>query len=182
MKSVMLPIAMILAITPPSCGAAQSAGASQAAAEQCIHVTNTFRFEVAAPMDRVSPLFGPEAERKWAGKHWQPVFLYPVPGSDVPGAVWTVKHGPFDSIWINTLFDVPGGHMQYVAVIVGHLAMTVDVRVKAIAPLRTSVEVTYTRTALVPSENDDVRSLGEDDRASGPDWQRRVESVLGISK
>ena len=124
----------------------------------------------------------PEAERRWAGKHWQPEFLYPIPGDDVPEVVWTVKHGPFDSIWVNTLLDVPGDHMQYVSVIVGHLIMTVDVRVKSMAPSRTGVDVTYDRTALAPSSNDEVRALGEEDGVSGPDWQRRVESALDLAK
>jgi hypothetical protein len=175
-------MALMLTLALTNSGAAQSAETLQSSTVQCVHVSNTTRFEVAAPLDRVSPLFGPEAERRWAGKHWQPEFLYPIPGDDVPGAVWTVKHGPFDSIWVNTLFDVPGGHMQYVSVIVGHLIMTVDVRVKSMTPSRTGVEVTYTRTALMPSANAEVRALGEEDRASGPDWQRRVESALEASK
>jgi hypothetical protein len=34
----------------------------------------------------------------------------------------------------------------------------------------------------MPSANDEVRALGEEDRASGPDWQRRVESALEATK
>ena len=149
---------------------------------QNLHVVNTFRFEVAAPMQRVAPLFAPEAERSWAGEDWNPVFLYPQPGRDVPGAVWTVKHGPFNSVWVNTLFDVLGARMQYVAIIGDHIAQTVDVRVAALSPSRTSVEVTYARTALAPSANADVLALGERDRTSGPDWQRGIESALGLAK
>jgi hypothetical protein len=154
---------------------------SRAPAEH-LHVVNTFRFEVAASMERVAPLFGPEAERSWAGEHWRPVFVYPQPGRDVPGAVWTVKHGPFNSIWVNTLFDVPGGRMQYVAIIGEQLALTVDVHVAAMSPSRTAVEVTYARTALDPSANADVQALGESDRTSGPEWQRGIESSLGLEK
>jgi hypothetical protein len=159
-----------------------SAPAQPAGAALHLHVVNTFRFEVAAPMERVAPLFAPEAERSWAGEHWRPVFLYPQPGRDVPGAVWTIKHGPFNSVWVNTLFDVRGGRMQYVALIADHLVTTVDVCVTRLASSYTAVEVTYTRTALVPSANEDVRALGESDRASGPDWQRSIESALGLTK
>ena len=147
-----------------------------------VHVVNSFRFEVAASMERVAPLFAPEAERSWAGEHRKPVFLYPQPGRDVQGAVWTIKHGPLNSVWVNTLFDVPGGRMQYVAIVGDHLVMTVDVRVTALASSRTAVEVTYTRTALDPAANEDVRALGENDRMSGPEWQRGIESALGLAK
>jgi hypothetical protein len=150
------------------------------AAESNAHVVSTFRFEVAAPMARVAPLFAPEAERSWAGEHWNPAFAYPQPGADVQGAVWKIKHGPVDSVWVNTLFDVPGGRMQYVAVVGNHFAMTVDVLVTALAEQRTAVEVTYARTALDPSANQHVVELGDRDRESGPEWQRSLETALGL--
>jgi hypothetical protein len=104
-----------------------------------LHVVNKFRFEVAASMQRVAPLFAPEAERSWEGKDRNPVFLYPQPSRDVPSAVWTVKHGPLiNSVWVNTLLDVPGGRMQYVAIIGDHLAQTVDVHVTALGRSRTA--------------------------------------------
>ena len=151
-------------------------------ADEHVHVRNTFRFEVAAPMARVAPLFGPEAERSWAGKHWDPVFLYPSPGRDVEGAVFRVKRGPLDSLWVNTLFDVPGGRMQYVSVVPDQVATTVDVRVTALSSSRTSIEVIYARTALNSAANDEVRQLGANDRGSGPEWQRGVETALGLIK
>lgn len=176
---------LILALTTMSINhttAQSSAPALSPGPSEHLHVVNTFRFEVAAPMEQVAPLFAPEAERSWAGEHWKPVFLYPEPGRDVAGAVWTVKHGSINSVWVNTLFDVPGGRMQYVAILGDHLVMTVDVHVTALASSRTAVEVTYTRTALDPSANGDVRALGESDRASGPDWQHSIESALGLAK
>jgi hypothetical protein len=105
------------------------------------HVTNSFDFEIAAPFARLAPLFGPEAERAWAGEHWDPVFLYPQP----------VK-----------------------------LATTIDVSLHAIDPTHTAVHVTYTRTALDPTVNDDVRARGEDDRNSGPEWKRGLEACLHL--
>lgn len=144
------------------------------------HVVNTFRFVIAAPMAQVAPLFAPEAERRWAGEDWKPVFAYPQPGRDVQGAVWTIRHGSVESVWINTLFDVAGGRMQYVAVAGNHFAMTVDVHVTALQERRTAVEVTYARTALDRSANQHVVELGQRDRESGPEWQHGVETALGL--
>jgi hypothetical protein len=146
-------LAMALTMMSSNSSPAQisAPGPPQGTAEH-LHVVNTFRFEVAASMQRVAPLFAPKAERSWAGEDWNSVFQYPQPGRDVPGAVWTVKHGPFNSVWGNTLFDVPGGRMQYVAVIGDHLVQTVDVHVTALGLSRTAVEVTYALRRLPPRQ------------------------------
>lgn len=59
-----------------------------------VHAIDTFRFQLAAPLGRVAPLFGPEGERCWAGKHWNPQFLHPQPARDTEGAVFTVPQLP----------------------------------------------------------------------------------------
>ena len=184
MKTNLISMLFILAalLNNTRAEAQTSASESSSDKEEHVHVMNTFRFEVAAPMASVAPLFGPEAERSWAGQHWDPIFLFPAPGRDVEGAVFRVKRGPLESIWVNTRFDVPGGHMQYVSVVPDHVATTVDVRVTALSSSRTSVEVTYARTALNPSANNEVRQLGTNDRGSGPEWQHGVETALRLTK
>jgi hypothetical protein len=145
-----------------------------------IHVSNSFDFEIAAPFARLAPLFGPEAERAWAGEHWNPVFLYPQPARDVQGAVFTIQHGPHTAIWVNTLFDLANGRMQYVYVIPERLVTTIDVSLRAVDSAHTAVHVTYVRTALDPSFNDEVASRGNDDRNSGPEWKRSLETCLHL--
>lgn len=142
------------------------------------HVSNSFRVIVPAPLNRAATLFGPEAERCWAGDHWKPEFLYPQPGKDIQGAVFTVQHGPHKSIWINTLFDLANGRMQYVSFIPGVLIFTVDVHLTSINASTTRVDVTYTRTALDALANDEVQSLGDRDRESGPNWQKAIQACL----
>ncbi len=142
------------------------------------HVTNTFHLVVRAPLSRAARLFGPDGERCWAGPHWNPEFLYPQPGKDIQGAVFTVQHGPHNSVWVNTLFDPAGGRMQYVSFIPDKLVSTVDVRLTSLDPSSTSVEVTYARTALNVSANDDVQAMGKRDGESGPEWQQAIEKCL----
>ncbi|HUE43994.1 MAG TPA: hypothetical protein VMP12_10530 [Candidatus Sulfotelmatobacter sp.] len=155
---------------------------SPSATPENAHVVSTFSFDVAAPIAKVAPLFAPEAERSWAGEHWNPVFAHPQPGRDIEGAVFTVKHGPFNSVWVNTVFNIESGRMQYVAVVADKFAMTVDVQVTAMDPDHARVKVTYTRTALDPLLNEDVKSMAKDDKASGPDWQHGIESALGLER
>ena len=174
-------IAMLLAFAAMlACAVTSSAQNPQPAAPQNAHVVNSFTFEIAAPMKRVAPLFAPEAERSWAGADWNPGFAYPQPGRDIAGAVFTTKHGPFNAVWVNTIFNVEAGRMQYVAVVPDKFAMTVDVQVTAAAANRTAVKVTYTRTALNPQLNDHIKELGEQDKSSGPEWRHGVEAALGL--
>jgi hypothetical protein len=106
--------------------------ATTPAADLPAHVSNSFQFVVRAPLHRAAPLFGPEGERCWAGQHWNPEFLYPQPGEDVQGAVFTVQHGPHTSVWVNTIFDPAGGRMQYASFAPERLVFTVDVQLTAL--------------------------------------------------
>jgi hypothetical protein len=144
------------------------------------HVSNSFQFVVGAPLIRTAALFGPEGERCWAGQHWNPEFLYPQPGKDIQGAVFTVQHGPHTSVWVNTIFDPAAGRMQYVAFIPEALVSTVDVRLSPHDAASTRVEVTYVRTALNLAANEDVQAMGKSDAQSGPDWQQAIEKCLAV--
>jgi hypothetical protein len=143
-----------------------------------VHVSNSFRLIVQAPLSRAAILFGPDGERCWAGDRWNPEFLYPQPGMDVQGAVFTVAHGPHKSVWVNTLFDTAGGRMQYVSFIPDTVVSTIDVRLTPVDPSSTRVDVTYVRTALDVAANDDVEAMGKRDRDSGPEWQEAIANCL----
>ena len=142
------------------------------------HVSNHFHFLVHATLSSVVPLFGPDGERSWAGDEWNPEFLYPQPGKDILGAVFTVQQGHHKSVWINTLFDVARGRMQYVSFVADAMVSTVDVQLTAVDPLTTSVEVRYVRTALNASANDEVQGLGKSDRQRGRHWQDAIDTYL----
>jgi hypothetical protein len=144
------------------------------------HAISRFRFTVAAPFARVAPQFGPEAERAWGDAQWNPQFIYPQPGRDIAGAVFTVPHGRSNSIWVNTNYDPVGGRMQYVYVIANAMVCVIDVHVTSIDPMHTAVDVIYTRTALSAEHNEVIAHLAQKDDQSGPVWQRYVEHALGM--
>lgn len=171
--------AIFLALGMLTMNSAQQTEATTA--PELTHVVNSFHFEVAAAFARVAPLFGPEGERGWAGKHWNPEFLYPLPAKDTEGAVFKVQHGAHSSVWVNTRFDLAAGRMQYVYFVDDAMVTTVDVRLTAKDQNHTAVDVTYARTAVQAAANDDVRELGNGDRESGPKWQKSIEEYLGIA-
>ena len=144
------------------------------------HAVARFSFTVPAPFARVAPQFGPEAERAWGDPQWNPQFIYPQPGKDVAGAVFTVQHGDSRSVWVNTVYDPAGGRMQYVYVVADAMVCVIDVRVTAVDAAHTAVDVTYTRTALAPEHNEAIAHLAAKDAQNGPAWRRSVEHALGI--
>jgi hypothetical protein len=133
---------------------------------------------VRTPYVEAAPLFGPLGERAWAGKHWDPKFVFPLPARDVEGAVFTVKHGPFSSVWVNTLLDVAGRHFQYVYFVPDVMVTMIDVRFKPIKTDSTQVNVVYTRTALTGAGNEHVAAMTKDDESAGKDWQQAIDHYL----
>jgi hypothetical protein len=151
--------------------------AAQTAPEPLMHTQTIFTLNVHEPYEKALILFGPEGERAWAGKHWDPQFAWPQPAQDIEGAVFTIQHGPFTAVWVNTAFDVATGHLQYVYVIPGIMATTIDLHLHA-EDASTHVTVVYTRTALTPQGNTHVKAMTEGDRTAGADWQKALDDQL----
>ena len=143
-----------------------------------MHVSTSFDLMVHASFSKTAPLFGPEGERPWAGKHWNPEFVHPQPAADVEGAVFTVQHGPYKSVWVNTMFDLDARHFQYVYFIPDVMVTVIDVRFKPSSADLTEVNVVYTRTALTPEGNEHVTAMSEDDKTAGKDWQNAIDRYL----
>ena len=174
MKALLLALAMCAAPLP-----AQKAETTVTAPSQpAVHVSSSFTFHVNAPLQRAAPLFGPEGERAWAGDDWNPQFLFPVPARDVEGAVFTLRHGEETAVWVNTLFDLNAGRMQYVYVLGNLLATTINVRLHATDASHTKVDVTYDRTALRPEANEHVAALAQHDRKQGEVWEKAINDYL----
>jgi hypothetical protein len=147
-----------------------------------LHVTTSFDLAVHASYAVTAPLFGPEGERPWAGKHWTPEFIYPKPAHDEEGAVFTIQHGPMKAVWVNTLFDVDARHFQYVYFLPGIMVTVIDVRFKSTSADSTAVNVVYTRTALTPEGNEHVSAMSEGDKTAGNDWQKGIDEYLAGSR
>jgi hypothetical protein len=171
-------VLLMLMICVPSLFAQQTEATVTEPRQPLAHVSNSFAFTVNAPMRVAAPLFGPEGERAWAGDDWNPQFLFPAPARDVEGAVFTVRHGEHTAVWVNTLFDVEGGRMQYVYMLADLLVTTIDVRLHAIDAAHTKADVTYVRTALRPDANEHVTSLGKHDREQGKVWEASINAYL----
>lgn len=172
MKSI-----LTLLIAAGLAASAHSQSAMEPAASG-LRVQTSFDLVVRASYAVTAPLFGPNGERAWAGKHWNPAFIYPQPAMDVEGAVFTVNHGALNTIWVNTLFDVEGWHFQYVYFLPNLMVTVIDVRFTPNGRDRTAVHVVYTRTALAPEGNEHVAAMSEGDKLAGKEWQSAIDSYL----
>jgi hypothetical protein len=141
-----------------------------------VHTSEKFTFTANAPFEQVGPLFGADKERVWAPK-WNPQFVYPLPASDQEGMVFTVAHDHLQATWINTLFDLKAGRIQYVYVIPEALATVISLQLTPKGD-KTQVEVQYDRTALSLEAESHVRHMAEGDRRSGPEWEQQVNAYL----
>jgi hypothetical protein len=162
-----------------------SAGCSQipnSSPEPLMHTETAFDLVVYASYTETAPLFGPEGERAWAGKHWDPQFIYPLPARDVGGAVFTIKHGPFNATWVTTIFDMEARHFQYVYFLPDLMVTTIDVYFKPADAASTQVKVVYTRTALTLAGNEHVTAMSEGDKSSGKGWQQAIDAYLAGRK
>jgi hypothetical protein len=151
----------------------RSAGAS------CpLHNRTAFDLTVHAPYHVAFTLFGPNGERSWVGKDWNPEFLYPWPAADIQGAVFNLKHGAHQAVWVNTAFDVEGRHIQYAYFIPDVMVTTIDLTFLPLDSTSTKVSVIYERTALNPATNNNVQRFGLADRARGADWEKAINAYL----
>jgi hypothetical protein len=150
--------------------------------EPLMHTSTSFDVTVHLPLAETAPLFGPEGERPWAGKHWDPQFIYPQPAHDEAGAVFTVKHGPLNAVWVITQFDVAARHFQYAYFIPDIMVNTIDVRFSALDATTTRVNVVYARTAVTTAGNEQVAAMTESDKRSGKVWQEEIDQYLAARK
>jgi hypothetical protein len=165
-------------ITGATALAASALGQSATPSVQLLHTQTAFDIVVRLPYAETAPLFGPEGERPWAGKHWDPQFLYPQPAHDEQGAVFTVHHGSVTAVWVNTLFDLEARHFQYAYFIPDVMVTTIDVRFTPLNEGSTGVHVVYTRTALTPEGNDHVAAFTGTDKTAAQNWQSEIDSYL----
>jgi hypothetical protein len=162
-----------------SMAAAQVAtGSDSGLEEKRMHVETTFKVVVHAPYAEAAELFGPEGERAWAGKHWDPQFLHPMPGRDEEGAVFTIKHGSLKAVWVVAQHDVDARHFQYVYFIPDVMVTTIDVWFESLDQKTTQVAVTYARTAISPDGEAHVKAMSEGDQTAGKDWQESIDKYL----
>ena len=141
-------------------------------------VMRTRHQEYTAPPAVVFPLHGFREEQAWA-VGWEPEMVFPPDGEPVEGAVFMVRRGRRDEIWVLTTWDPAGGRAGYVHVTPDR--DVTDLRIRVSGPERgpTHVEVTYTWTGLSEDGNAFVEAQTEDDfRRWMGEWEEEMAYYL----
>lgn len=164
---------VLIATTSLSC---QSAAPST----EMAHTRAEFKFTANAAFEQTAPLFGANEERKWS-PDWSPQFVYPTPARDAPGMVFRVEHGQHSSVWINTVFDLAAGHIQYAYVLNDAMVTLIDIHLTREGAEKTGVDVVYERTALMPEANEHVQHFAKGDERAGKEWEEAINGYLAKS-
>ena len=146
-----------------------------------MHTETTFELNVQAGYEETFALFGPEGERAWAGEPWDPRVVWPEPGRDAAGMVFTIERGPMTAVWVNTEFDAKAGRLKYAYVIPGVMVTTIEVRLRA-GGAATHATVTYQRTALGEEGRAPVEAMTAMDGKAGVEWQQALDEYLATKK
>jgi hypothetical protein len=141
--------------------------------ENAVQLRTRFHFTADLAYPLAAPLFGALEEQKWA-EGWKPIFLYPNPAADQEGAVFRVERPGHSSVWTTTVFDLAGGHVQYLVVINNIILTRIDIRLSRNSAEKTDVSVLYERTAIDPSANDAVTRLAKQDAGHADEWRDAI--------
>ncbi len=148
-----------------------------ASSDELAHTRTEFHFTANASFEQTAPLFGANEERKWA-PGWNPTFVYPRPAHDLPGMIFQVAHDQMTSTWVNTAFDLAGGHIQYAYVLSDAMVTTIDIHLTRKGAGETDVNVVYERTALIPEANEHVKHFAKGDRNAGKEWEKQINAYF----
>lgn len=121
----------------------------------------SFAFDLPAAVADATPLFGPIGEREWSPE-WAPHFLHPPTPVEQPGAVFTTDAGGTTRLWLLTAYDPAAGRVSYVVYDRDVLLTEIRIVVAPRGPHASHVTVTYRRSALTASANDQVDALTAD--------------------
>lgn len=171
---------LVIAAMAGACAAATGQTAPGPGARA--HAETSFDVVVHAPYAEAAALFGPEGERAWAGKHWDPRFLFLQPGKDAQGAVFTIQHGPGQAVWVVTQHDLEAKHFQYVYFLESLMVCTIDVHFAIVDANTTSVHVTYARTSISTIGDEAVAGMSNGDKRAGAEWQAAIDGYLATRK
>ena len=96
--------------------------------------------------------------------------------------VFQATHGPYTSTWVNTAFDLAGGHFQYAYVLGDAMVTTIDIHLTRNGTRRTDVSVVYERTALTPDANEHVAHFAKGDQQAGKEWEEQINGYFAKTK
>jgi len=146
---------------------------------QAKSVTRTGWFRLSSTAERVFPLFGPVREKEWA-EGWEPEVIYPLDAIAAEGMVFQVSPpGEPATVWILTRLDPARHEIVYYMVTPGVRVGKIQVRCGDNGDGSSTVNVSYTFTALSEAGNRYVEDFGEEKYAARMrHWEHAINYYL----
>jgi hypothetical protein len=142
------------------------------------HIERQHRIVIAAPVERVFPLFTPLGEKLWIAG-WDPEFLHPASGETADGMVFRTGQGDETTLWACVNFEPRAHRVRYVRVTPASRFGFVEVVCRAVDDARTEATVSYAFTGLNESGEAYLAGLTEDAFAAMIEsWRGMIERWL----
>ena len=152
-----------------------------APAPPAVHLARSAVLRLAAAPAAVFPLLGPLGEKKWAGSHWSPEFVYPPGGGDVEGCVFRTGRQR-ETTWILTTFDAIGLRVRYVQLTPARSVVGLDIALSPDGPAKSSARITYAWTGLSEEGNREIERHVRNFGASMAQWEAVLNAFLGSAR
>ena len=81
-------------------------------------------------------------------------------------------------MWINTIYDLKHGHIQYACFATQGMVTLIDIQVQIRSATSTRASVVYERTALQPEANDYVNRQADSDATKRSEWESAMQNYL----
>jgi hypothetical protein len=142
------------------------------------HIEREHSITLAAPIDRVFPLFTPLGETRWV-PGWAPDFLHPASGETCEGMVFRTAHGAEETLWSCIHWTPDDYRVRYVRVTPGVRFGFVSVAGRALEAGQAEINVGYTFTALGAEGEAMLAALTQEAFAAMIDgWQIALNRLL----
>ncbi len=139
-------------------------------------VQATMILHLAAPPAAAFPLFDPVNETKW-DPSWKPQLLGPAVKQ---GLVFLTHDERGSATWLLDRYD-PAAHVIRYVVSAPDLLDEIDIQVRPEGHSRSVASVTYRRTSLSPSGDEQVRYFQRHFPKHAPHWESAINAALASS-
>ena len=162
--------------------AAGAVMANPSAATNAKYTRQSGSIDIAAPIDRVFPLFGPVRESEWAND-WAPDFIYQPAAEGGEGAVWRTKHDGVDQLWTLARWDAKQHEVTYVTVVADQRLTRIDIRCTPATSDKKRCEIAYAYTALGSKGEEFIAGYtAEKHQAKIAHWKQAISHLLTTGK
>lgn len=153
-----------------------SANSPAIAATGHVQMELSFKITLHATADVAALAFGAVAEQGW-DPDWHPTFVFPKEPKDRAGAVFAVGA----QTWLLQTWDMHNHSIRYIAFDPNIKVTQISIVVSPMGAGRSQAEITYQRTGLSTTGDQQIRNWAKQFPTEGPEWAAAINHYLSRS-